>query len=107
MEYCLADASAIDIPAADRATIVASMEWSKKLTEMLSKGPMANMMPKTAFPAGMLPLRTTMIDANGARSTSEFVSASTAALPADTFAIPSGYKEQKINMGRGRGGLFR
>lgn len=105
-EYCLADAAAIDLPAADRTTIVAALNWSKQFVETMAKGPLGSMAARTPFPAGMVPLRTTTFDAGGARSTVEFVSVSTAAIPAETFAVPSGYKEQKLNMGRGRGGVF-
>jgi hypothetical protein len=105
-EYCMADASAIDVSAADRATMTAAMTWAKELTDTLAKAPMmgqiANSMP---FRAGMVPVRTTMIDANGGRTTTEFVGTSNAAIPATMFAVPSGYKEQKLpSMGRGRGG---
>jgi hypothetical protein len=107
-EYCLADASAIDLSAADRATVVASMAWAKQLTETMSKSPLlGNIGSKTPFQAGLVPLRTTMIDASGARNTTEFVSVATATLPAELFKVPSDYKEQKLPaMGRGRGGLF-
>jgi len=105
-EYCMADASAIDISAADRATMTASIAWSKELTDTLAKSPMmgqiANSMP---FRAGMVPVRTTIFDANGGRTTTEFVGVSNGAIPATMFAVPSGYKEQKLpTMGRGRGG---
>jgi hypothetical protein len=102
----MADPSAIDVSAADRATMAASMAWAKELTDTMAKAPMmgqvASSMP---FRNGMMPVRTTMIDANGARTTTEFAGVSNAAIPAAMFAVPSGYKEQKLpTMGRGRGG---
>jgi hypothetical protein len=97
-EYCMADASAIDIPAADRATMAAAMAWSKELTDALAKGPMGRLADATPFRAGMVPLRTTTISASGERRTSEFVGVTTNALAADLFAVPAGYKEQKLEI---------
>jgi hypothetical protein len=76
------------------------------LTDAFAKNPMlASFGEATPFRAGMVPLRTTSIDSSGGRKTSELVGVSTAALPADTFTIPAGFKEQKLpTMGRGRGG---
>jgi len=105
-ETCMADPSVIDIPAADRATMTAAMAWSKELTDAFAKLPMMGAMGNSQpFRGGLVPIRHTTIAADGTRKTSELVGVSTAALPADTFAIPSGFKEQKLQMpGRGRGG---
>jgi hypothetical protein len=102
-ESCLGDSSAIEIPAADRATLQAAMAWSKELTDALAKGPLGRFGDSVPFRNGMVPLRSTSFGANGARNTSEFAGVSTAGVGADTFAIPAGYKEQKLpTMGRGR-----
>jgi hypothetical protein len=105
-ETCMADASAIDLPAADRATMAAAMAWSKELTDALATGPMARFADSSPFKAGMFPVRSTTIAADGSRKTSEFVGISNAAIAADMFTVPADYKEQKLTMpGRGRGGL--
>jgi len=106
-ETCMADPSALDIPAADRATMTAAMAWAKELTDTLAKSPMmASMMNAQPFRSGLVPIRSTTIAADGTRKTSELVGVTTAALPADTFTVPSGFTEQKLpTMGRGRGGL--
>jgi hypothetical protein len=51
-----------------------------------------------------VPLRMTSFDDKGARTTSEFSGVSTAPIDAAMFGVPSGYKEQKMSTGRGRGG---
>jgi hypothetical protein len=104
-ERCLAEPSAMSVPAADQATMVAAIAMTKDIMDTMSKSPMFGQIAATSpFPSGLVPLRTTTIDASGTRSTSELVGVSNAALPADTFTIPSGYKEQKLPTGRGRGG---
>jgi hypothetical protein len=105
-ESCMADAASIDLTAADRATMAAAMAWSKELTDALASGPMARFADSSPFKAGMFPVRSTIIAADGTRKTSELVGVSNAAIAADMFAVPADYKEQKLNMGgRGRGGL--
>jgi len=96
-EFCMADASAIDVPAADRATLDAAMAWSKELTDAMSKGPMGRFADSSPFRAGLVPLRTTTI-VGGVRKTSEFVGVTPGALAADLFAVPAGYKEQKLEL---------
>jgi len=103
-ETCLAEVSAIDISAADRATLQAAAAWSKDLTDSFAKTPIGSIGDSIPFKGGLIPLRSTTIAANGTRNTSEFAGVSTAAVTADTFAIPADYKEQKLGMGRGRGG---
>ena len=104
-ESCLAEVSAIEISAADRATLQAAAAWSKDLTDALAKTPLGRIGDSIPFRGGLVPLRSTTIAANGTRNTSEFSGVSTAAVTADTFAIPADYKEQKMGMGRGRGGF--
>jgi hypothetical protein len=104
-ETCMGAAAAIELPSADRATLTACMAWSKELSERLTKGVLAQFGNASPFRGGMVPLRLTEIAADGSRSTSEFSGVSTASIPAETFAVPSGYKEQKIEIPRmGRGG---
>lgn len=104
-ESCMGDASAIDLPAADRATLAAAMTWSKELTDALAKSPMIRIADTSPFRAGLVPLRSTTIAADGTRRTSEFVGVTNSALGADLFAVPADYKEQKLDMPRiGRGG---
>lgn len=104
-EYCMADASAIDLPAADRQTMAAAMAWSKELTDAISKMPMLRMADTGPFRAGLMPLRSTTIGADGTRRTSELVGVTNSVLSADVFAVPAGYKEQKIEIPKmGRGG---
>jgi len=104
-ETCMGDASAIELPAADRATLAAAMAWSKELTDALAKVPMIRLSDNNPFRAGLVALRATTIAADGTRRTSEFTGVTTGALAADLFAVPAGYKEQKIDIPRsGRGG---
>ena len=105
-EECMGDASAIDVPAADRATMAAAMAWAKELSDSLANSPLARFGDSSPFKSNMVPLRSTTIATDGSRKTSEFVGVSSAAIPADSFAIPAGYKEQKLDTGgRGRGGF--
>jgi hypothetical protein len=104
-ETCLADPSVIELSAADRATLMGSLAWLREMADRLTKGPLGRFATATPFRDGLVPLRVTDIAPNGTRSTSEFSGVSTTAIPADTFAAPSGYKERKIElprMGRGR-----
>jgi hypothetical protein len=103
-ESCLADPAAIDIAAADRATMQAAMAWSKELTDSLSKSPLGRIGDSLPFRNGGFPVRSTTFGADGSRNTSEFAGVSNAAVPADTFTPPAGYKEQKMDMRMGRGG---
>ncbi|HXT70707.1 MAG TPA: hypothetical protein VN700_13175 [Vicinamibacterales bacterium] len=104
-ESCMGDASAIDVPAADRATLVAAMGFFKDLADKLSKGPLGRIGSATPFQGGGVPLRSTTFAADGSRNTSEFSGVVTTTIPAEVFAVPAGYREQKMEMpGRGRGG---
>jgi hypothetical protein len=104
-ESCMGDASAIDLPAADRATMVAAMGWGKELSDALAKAPMVRIADVSPFRAGLVTLRSTIIAADGTRRTSEFVGVTSGALAADLFAVPADYKEQKLEIPRiGRGG---
>lgn len=103
-ESCMADPSAIELPAADRATLTAALAWMSEFSERLSKGPLARIGAAMQMPGGLIPLRSSDIAPDGTRSTSEFAGVSTASIPASTFEVPDGYKEQKIDMPRmGRG----
>jgi hypothetical protein len=92
--------SAIDISAADRATLQAAAAWSKDLTDSFAKTPIGSIGDSIPFKGGLIPLRSTTIAANGTRNTSEFAGVSTAEVTADTFClIPADYKEQKAGHG--------
>ena len=104
-ESCVGDASAIEIPAADRATLVAAMGFFKDMADKLSKGPLGRIGGATPFQGGGVPLRSTTFAQDGSRNTSEFSGVVATTIPAEVFAVPAGYKEQKLEMpGRGRGG---
>ena len=97
-EHCMADASVFEVAASDRATLTAAMAWSKELTDAVAKLPMARLSETGPFRAGLVSLRSTKIAADGTRHSSEFVGVTTGALSADLFAVPAGYKEQKIEI---------
>jgi hypothetical protein len=103
-EYCLADPSVLELPAADRATLTAAVAWSQELLDTLAKSPMGRMADATPFKNGLVPLRVTELSGS-TRRTSEFTGVSTAALPPGTFDVPKTYTEQKLEIPRiGRGG---
>lgn len=105
-EMCMGEPSAIQLPAADRATLMSAMGFFKDLASKLNSGPMARLGNASPFMGGMVPLRSTTIGMDGSRNTSEFEGVTTAAISAETFAVPASYKETKMEMpGRGRGGL--
>lgn len=104
-EACMADPNSVEIPAADRATMTSALAFAKELTDALAKAPMlAGVLNAQPFRSGLVPIRFTSIAADGTRKTSELAGVTSATLPADSFAIPSGFKEEKMGMGRGRGG---
>lgn len=103
-ESCLADASAIELPASDRATVAAAMAWGKEIAEKLAKGPLAAIGSALPFRGGLVPLRSTTFASDGSRTTSEFIGVTNAATSAETFAVPPGYTEKKIELPKGRGG---
>ncbi len=97
-EQCMGDAAVLDgLPAADRATLDRAMAMTTRMMEELSSGPLAQFADLSPFKAGMVPLRVTDLE-GGRRSTSEFAGIDTASLDAGLFAIPSGYREQKLEM---------
>jgi hypothetical protein len=104
-EMCMGDPSALELSAADRSTLMAALEWSKEMSARLAKGPLGRIGSATPLRGGLVPLRMTDIAQNGSRNSSELTAVSTAAIPAETFAVPAGYKEQKIELPRGRGGF--
>jgi alpha-D-ribose 1-methylphosphonate 5-triphosphate synthase subunit PhnG len=105
-EHCMADASVLDLPAADRETMAAAMAWSKELTDALAKMPMARLSDASPFRAGLMPLRSTKIGADGTRRTSELAGVTHSVIAGDAFAVPDGYKEQKMEIPKmGRGGF--
>lgn len=97
-ETCMGSLSALDaLSAADRAVLDGAFVMLQDLAESLAQGPMAQMIDLTGIQSGMIPLRLTNIE-NGRRATSELSGIDTSALPADNFAVPAGYREEKLEM---------
>jgi hypothetical protein len=97
-ETCMGAVDAFDeLPASDARTLHGAMAMTQRIAESLAKGPLARYVNVGSFQPGMLPLRVTDFD-GGKRSTSEFAGIDDAPLPADLFAVPSGYTEQKLEM---------
>jgi hypothetical protein len=103
-EVCYGDLAAIQMPAADRATVQAAMKMGKDMFDRLASGPMAQFAKAAPFATDGVPLRTTEFAADGSRRTSEFAGVTTGPIPAESFAVPAGYKEQQLPMMGGRGG---
>jgi len=103
-ENCMADPSAIELPASDRATVAAAMAWAKEIGEKLMKGPLASVGTSLPFRGGLVPLRATTFSSDGSKSTSEFTGVTNTAASPDAFAVPAGYAEKKIELPKGRGG---
>ena len=97
-EFCYGDLAAIQMPAADRATLQATMKMGKDMFDRLASGPLAQFAKATPFGTDGVPLRATEFGADGSRKSSEFVGVTSAAIPADSFAVPAGYKEQPLPM---------
>lgn len=97
-ETCMGSLSALAaLSAADRAVLDGAFAMMQELAEGLAQGPMAQMIDLSTFQSGMIPLRMTDIE-NGRRASSEFTGIDTSALPADTFTVPAGYREEKLEM---------
>ena len=97
-ETCMGSVSAFDsLSAADRKVLEDAMRVSESMVEALAQGPLASLVDVSPFRAGMVPLRVVDIE-GGRRSTSEFAGIDSAALSADLFEVPSGYRQQKIEI---------
>ncbi|MFB9067735.1 DUF4412 domain-containing protein [Pseudofulvimonas gallinarii] len=97
-EQCMGDTSVLDgLSPADRATLDRALAATSRMMEELSNGPLAQFADLSPFKAGMVPLRVTDLE-GGRRSTSEFAGIENANLDAGLFAVPSGYREQKLEM---------
>lgn len=97
-ETCMGDIAAFtDLSTADRQTLDRALAMTQRLADALSSGPMAKYVDMSTFQAGMVPLRVTDID-GGKRSTSEFASIDDGELPAELFNVPSGYRQQKLEL---------
>jgi hypothetical protein len=103
-ESCMADPSVIELPASDGATVASAVAWAREIGEKLMKGPLAAVGTAFPFRGGLVPLRSTIVASDGSRSTSEFTGVTNADAPADSFAVPAGYAEKKIELPKGRGG---
>ncbi len=101
-ESCMGDASVLDgLSSDDRAVLDQALAVTREMMEEMTSGPLAQFAQMTPFRDGMVPLRITDID-KGRRSTSEFAGIRSESLAADLFEVPSGYREQKIEMPRMR-----
>lgn len=97
-ESCMGSTSVLDaLSAADRRILDSALAMTQELAEGMAQGPLANMVDLGPFKAGLFPLRVTDID-NGRRATSEFAGIDDSSLSAELFAVPSGYREEKIEM---------
>lgn len=97
-EQCMGSASVLDgLPAADRDTLERAMRTTTRMLEDLSSGPLSQFADMSPFKAGLVPLRVTDIEGSR-RGTSEFTGIDTASLDAGLFAVPSGYREQKLEI---------
>ncbi|HRQ65966.1 MAG TPA: DUF4412 domain-containing protein [Xanthomonadaceae bacterium] len=101
-EACMGGPGALaELTASDRAVLDRALAMTRDMMEQLAKSPLGQLVQATPFRDGMVPLRITDFD-NNRRSTSEFAGVQREALAADLFQVPSGYREQKIEMPRGR-----
>lgn len=97
-ETCMGAPSALSaLSASDRRVLDGALAMSQELAESLNDGPFGQLVDLGPFQSGLFPLRVTEIE-NGRRSTSEFAGIDSSALSADLFAIPAGYREEKIEM---------
>lgn len=97
-EACMGPTAALDaLSAADRTTLDQAMAITTELAETMAQGPMGGMIDLGPFKAGLFPLRVTEID-GGRRSSSEFAGVESGVQPGELFEIPSGYREEKIEM---------
>ncbi len=97
-ETCLGNVSAFaGLSAADRQVLEDAMRVSESMIESLAQGPLASLVDVSPFRGGMVPLRVVDFD-GGRRSASEFAGIDHAALSADLFVVPSGYRQQKVEI---------
>jgi hypothetical protein len=96
-ESCDAPFSALKLPDADEATVLKASQMFAALTAQLAASPLAKVVSQVGIRTDVFPLRSTTIQGTQ-RTTSELVSVENAALPADLFTVPAGYKEQKMDM---------
>ncbi len=99
-ETCVVSMDQLKIPAADAAILKAALSLSAESIARIEKAMpqlFANMNTSTLQATGLALRQATIRD--GVRHTSEVVRISHDTLPADAFAIPDGYKEQKFGGG--------
>jgi hypothetical protein len=96
-ESCDAPFSSLRLPEADLATVVKASQMFNTLTEQLASSPIGRMISQVGIRTDVFPLRSTVIQGTE-RTSSELVSVESAALSADLFAVPTGYKEQKMDL---------
>jgi hypothetical protein len=96
-ESCDAPYSALRLPEADLAVVAKASQMFKELTDAVASSPIGKMISQVGIRSDVFPLRSTLIQGTQ-RTTSELVSIENAALPADLFTTPAGYKEQKMDL---------
>lgn len=97
-EACMGSTAALDaLSGADRSTLDQAMAMTTELAETIAQGPMGGMVDLGPFKAGLFPLRVTEFEGER-RASSEFAGIESGSQPADLFEIPSGYREEKIEM---------
>lgn len=99
-ESCMGSMSAFaELSSADRSVLQEALRVSESMMESLAQGPLASMVEASPFRGGMVPLRVVDID-GGRRDASEFAGIEKATLAADLFGVPSGYRQQKVEIPR-------
>lgn len=97
-EQCMGgDVISGQLSAADRDTLERAMRGTARMFEDLKVGPLAQFAEITPFKEGMVPLRVTSTVGNR-RVTSEFTGVETTSLDPGLFAIPAGYREEKLDL---------
>jgi Domain of unknown function (DUF4412) len=98
-DSCLANVGDAGISAADQIALRKAFAQLKTMTEKMSGGMFKS--PLNEIPADKFPVRITRYDDNGkATQTVQLKSVVTSGVPAGDFAIPPGYSEREISMGR-------
>lgn len=97
-ETCLADLTALDdLGAAERRTLEQVMRMSEAWMEPLAASPIGRAIDMGFFRANRVPLRATDLE-GGRRHTSELAGIARAPIAAETFRVPSGYRERPLEL---------
>ena len=98
-DTCLADVGEAGISAADRATVRRAFEQMKTMSEKMTAGMFRS--PVNQIPVDKFPVRITHTDDNGKTQTVLIKGIASGGVNVADFAIPAGYTEQEMDMGRG------